>query len=116
MGFLLFTQFILRIFTIPLLLTSIFLIYTVLKGYNYFRKLGKVVESLSEGVTAEKIDEFMNHLDAKYIPFYVGGMMKAGYQLVGMDESVDCELKKRLKIKILSRVSTSKTKSELKFV
>lgn len=103
MGFLLFTQFILRVFTVILLISTTVFIYTVSKGYIYFTKLGKVVESLSEGVTAEKIDEFINHLDAKYIPFYVGGMMKAGYQLVGMDESIDDELKKRLKIKILSR-------------
>lgn len=103
MEFLLFTHFMLKIFTILLLLTSIFLIYTVLKGYTYFRKLGKVVEILSEGVTAEKVKEFMSCLDEKYLPFYVGGMIKAGYQLVEMDDSIDNELKKRLKIKILGK-------------
>ncbi|NLC66589.1 MAG: hypothetical protein GX752_06590 [Clostridium sp.] len=103
MRFLLFTQLILQVFTVILLISTTVFIYTASKGYIYFTKLGKLVESLSEDITVEKIYEFMNHLDAKYIPFYVAGMMKAGYQLVGMDKSVDDELKKRLKIKILSR-------------
>lgn len=103
MEYLLFIELVLRIFTIILLLASIFFIYTVLKGYNYFRKLSKVVESLSEDVTSEKVNEFMSYLDVKYIPFYAGGMMKAGYQLVEMVEEIDDDLKKKLKIKILGK-------------
>lgn len=103
MDYLSFLQFMLRIFTVILIMATIVFIYAVLKGHSYFRKLSKLVESLAVDITDEKIGEFIYYLDENYIPFYAGGMMRAGYQLVEMDESADDEIKRKLKVKLLSR-------------
>lgn len=90
-----------RIIFILLLLYGI---YLVIIGHRFTSKLDKMVYTLSEeGVTAERVEDFIKHLDVKYIPFYANSYIRAGYQLVEMDEEVDDSLKKRLKVRILGK-------------
>lgn len=105
MRFLNFLQSVLIILTFLFILSLIFFLYTIIKGYNYTGNLGKKVNSLGKGITPEKVEEFIVYLDAKYIPFrfYTINLIKAGYRLVEMDGSIDVGLKQRLKIMILSK-------------
>ena len=90
-----------RIIFVLLLLYGI---YLVIIGHRFTSKLDKMVYTLSEeGVTAERVEDFIKHLDVKYIPFYANSYIRAGYQLVEMDEEIDDSIKKRLKVRILGK-------------
>lgn len=78
--------------------------YLIIIGHRFTSKLDKMIYTLSEeGVTIERTESFIKHLDVKYIPFYANSYIRAGYQLVEMDEEIDDSIKKRLKVRILGK-------------
>ncbi|CAK7036980.1 hypothetical protein [Tissierella sp.] len=103
MQFYKFLQSALVISTYLFIITAIFFFYTIVKGYKYTINLSKKVYSLGKGITIEKVEDFMAYLDVKYIPFYAVNFVKAGYRLIAMDQGVDEELKRKLKIMSLSK-------------
>lgn len=81
------------------------MLYIVFKSARYTDRLIKKVYDLGKGITAEKIEDFISYLDTRYIPFkfQAPDFMKAGYKLISMDYGTDEELKRRLRIVILSK-------------
>ena len=86
------------------LLLLLYAFYLIIIGHRFTSKLDKMIYTLSEeGVTIERTESFIKHLDVKYIPFYANSFIRAGYQLVEMDEELDDGLKKKLKVRILGK-------------
>ena len=86
------------------ILLLLYAFYLIIIGHRFTSKLDKMIYTLSEeGVTIERTESFIKHLDVKYIPFYANSYIRAGYQLVEMDEEIDDSLKKRLKVRILGK-------------
>lgn len=98
-----FLQSALEIHTYLFLLSTTFLLYIIFKGYRYTSILSKMVYRLGKGITDEKVEDFIAYLDTKYIPFYATNLVKSAYRLVDMDESIEVDLKLRLKIMALSK-------------
>lgn len=98
-------SFTLTIFTFLLVLSMMFLLYTIFKGYRYTDALSKKIYDLGKGVTSKKVEDFIVFIDTRYIPFrfYTHGLIKAGFRIVDMDKDIDIELKKKLKIMALSK-------------
>lgn len=103
MLFLNFLRIALRFTTFLFILSVIFFFYIIFKGYQYTRNISKKVYELGKGVTHEKIEDYIAYIDTKYIPFYATNFVKAGYKLIDMDESIDENIKKNLKIIILGK-------------
>lgn len=88
-----------------LIIGVIFLMLLAYKGYRYTNILSKKVYNLGKKVTPGNVEDLITYLDAKNIPFrpYTLGLIKGGYKIVEMDDSIDVELKKRLKVMVLSK-------------
>lgn len=103
MKFLIFLQLALKVTTFVFVISTIFFLYIIYKGFLYTNNLSKKVNELGKGITFEKVEEFKAFLNTKYIPFYAANFVKAGYRLIEMDENIDAEIKKKIKVMALSK-------------
>lgn len=89
--------------TIIFLISLFILLFLIYKSYRYTSALSKKVYNLGEDITPKDVNDFMKHIDVKYIPFrsYTMSLIKSGYKLIEMEKSIDDNLKLQLKKVIL---------------
>lgn len=88
--------------------TFILLCILIVKLIQFYRNEGKIqktVYDLQMDLTNEKVNNFANIIDAMDIPNRAVNWktIKAGYQLIILNNNIDSEVKEHLKIILLSK-------------
>lgn len=85
---------------------TIVVVFSITKDGFFIAKLSKKIRVLeSSHMTSEMVEDLINFIDVKHIPFiwYSERLLKGGYKLVLLEESLDEQIKDILKRKLLSR-------------
>lgn len=89
-----------------LMIFSVIVINIILwKGYLVGRKIKDKTYDLGKDLTNEKVEDYIKFIDRIEIPprKYYWNMIKAGYEIVKISETIDEKLVEQLKITILSK-------------
>lgn len=75
------------------------------KGYLAGRKIKEETYQLGKGLNNGKVENYIKFIDGIEIPprRYHWNMVQAGYEMVKINEDIDLELVKQLKMVILSK-------------
>lgn len=89
-----------------LMILSVLWINIILwKGYIVGRKIKENTYQLGKDLTNEKVEEYIKYIDYIEIPprKYYWNILKAGYKIVELNNSIDKKVLEQLKITILSK-------------
>lgn len=98
--------FYLNIISVIILIPSfIGIIYLMYKGYRIGEAIKKKTYELGKDLNIKKVEDYNMFVDSIEVPNrkVYWNMLKAGYKLIEMNDSIDNKTKEQLKITMLSK-------------
>lgn len=95
----------LMLFIITLTIISLIFVYLAYKCVKTGEEIAKITNGLADNLTDMKVKEYMDYINSIKVPNrkVYWNTLRAGYELIEMNDNIDRELKTHLKITMLSK-------------